>query len=190
MVIISEKEPEHSWCQEGNEAFLPGACALCCVHLMCKELGILGGFSGNLLLPRICHGSLPEHGLKTGTSSSFSSAFPTRSVFAIPLSLWSVTSHLRATPKCALQFPCPAQGSGDVSLALSPVCLQEREQMQRYNQRMLEQLKVRQQQERARLPKIQRSEGKTRMAMYKKSLHIHSSGSASEQREKIKQVRA
>lgn len=61
--------------------------------------------------------------------------------------------------------------------------------MQRYNQRMLEQLKVRQQQEKARLPKIQRSEGKTRMAMYKKSLHIHSSGSASEQREKIKQVR-
>ncbi|KFZ56573.1 Serine/threonine-protein kinase 10, partial [Podiceps cristatus] len=65
----------------------------------------------------------------------------------------------------------------------------EREQMQRYNQRMLEQLKIRQQQEKARLPKIQRSEGKTRMAMYKKSLHIHSSGSASEQREKIKQVR-
>ncbi|XP_010577378.1 PREDICTED: serine/threonine-protein kinase 10 isoform X2 [Haliaeetus leucocephalus] len=63
----------------------------------------------------------------------------------------------------------------------------EREQMQRYNQRMLEQLKIRQQQEKARLPKIQRSEGKTRMAMYKKSLHIHSSGSASEQREKIKQ---
>ncbi|NWV89048.1 STK10 kinase, partial [Machaerirhynchus nigripectus] len=63
----------------------------------------------------------------------------------------------------------------------------EREQMQRYNQRMLEQLRVRQQQERARLPKIQRSEGKTRMAMYKKSLHIHSSGSAAEQREKIKQ---
>ncbi|XP_071615424.1 serine/threonine-protein kinase 10 [Heliangelus exortis] len=63
----------------------------------------------------------------------------------------------------------------------------EREQMQRYNQRMVEQLKLRQQQERARLPKIQRSEGKTRMAMYKKSLHIHSSGSAAEQREKIKQ---
>lgn len=60
--------------------------------------------------------------------------------------------------------------------------------MQRYNQRMLEQLKIRQQQEKARLPKIQRSEGKTRMAMYKKSLHIHSSGSAAEQREKIKQV--
>ncbi|XP_025978443.2 serine/threonine-protein kinase 10 [Dromaius novaehollandiae] len=63
----------------------------------------------------------------------------------------------------------------------------EREQMQRYNQRMIEQLKIRQQQEKARLPKIQRSEGKTRMAMYKKSLHIHSSGSAAEQREKIKQ---
>ncbi|XP_016066735.1 PREDICTED: serine/threonine-protein kinase 10, partial [Miniopterus natalensis] len=63
----------------------------------------------------------------------------------------------------------------------------EREQMQRYNQRMVEQLKVRQQQEKARLPKIQRSEGKTRMAMYKKSLHISGSGSAAEQREKIKQ---
>uniref|UniRef100_A0A8C3VKN6 non-specific serine/threonine protein kinase n=1 Tax=Catagonus wagneri TaxID=51154 RepID=A0A8C3VKN6_9CETA len=63
----------------------------------------------------------------------------------------------------------------------------EREQMQRYNQRMMEQLKVRQQQEKARLPKIQRSEGKTRMAMYKKSLHINAAGSAAEQREKIKQ---
>uniref|UniRef100_A0A452VKF9 non-specific serine/threonine protein kinase n=1 Tax=Ursus maritimus TaxID=29073 RepID=A0A452VKF9_URSMA len=63
----------------------------------------------------------------------------------------------------------------------------EREQMQRYNQRMVEQLKVRQQQERVGLPKIQRSEGKTRMAMYKKSLHINGAGSASEQREKIKQ---
>lgn len=60
--------------------------------------------------------------------------------------------------------------------------------MQRYNQRMMEQLKVRQQQEKARLPKIQRSEGKTRMAMYKKSLHINGAGSAAEQREKIKQV--
>ncbi|XP_042528265.1 serine/threonine-protein kinase 10 [Dipodomys spectabilis] len=63
----------------------------------------------------------------------------------------------------------------------------EREQMQRYNQRMMEQLKVRQQQEKARLPKVQRSEGKTRMAMYKKSLHINGAGSAAEQREKIKQ---
>ncbi|XP_021491299.1 serine/threonine-protein kinase 10 isoform X2 [Meriones unguiculatus] len=63
----------------------------------------------------------------------------------------------------------------------------EREQMQRYNQRMMEQLKIRQQQEKARLPKIQRSDGKTRMAMYKKSLHISGAGSASEQREKIKQ---
>ncbi|XP_058919462.1 serine/threonine-protein kinase 10 isoform X2 [Kogia breviceps] len=63
----------------------------------------------------------------------------------------------------------------------------ECEQMQRYNQRMMEQLKVRQQQEKARLPKIQRSEGKTRMAMYKKSLYINGAGSAAEQREKIKQ---
>lgn len=73
-------------------------------------------------------------------------------------------------------------------LAPLPGPLQEREQMQRYNQRMVEQLKVRQQQEKARLPKIQRSEGKTRMAMYKKSLHISGAGSAAEQREKIKQV--
>ncbi|XP_072257059.1 serine/threonine-protein kinase 10 [Pyxicephalus adspersus] len=63
----------------------------------------------------------------------------------------------------------------------------EKEQMQRYNQRMIEQLRLRQQQERARLPKVQRSEAKTRMAMYKKSLHISSSSSAAEQREKIKQ---
>ncbi|XP_053320680.1 serine/threonine-protein kinase 10 [Spea bombifrons] len=63
----------------------------------------------------------------------------------------------------------------------------EQEQMQRYNQRMLEQLRLRQQQEKARLPKIQRSEGKTRMTIYKKSLHISSSGNAAEQREKIKQ---
>ncbi|KAM4748793.1 serine/threonine-protein kinase 10 [Rhinophrynus dorsalis] len=63
----------------------------------------------------------------------------------------------------------------------------EQEQMQRYNQRMLEQLRLRQQQERARLPKIQKSEGKTRLTMFKKSLHISSSGSAAEQKEKIKQ---
>ncbi|XP_069620206.1 serine/threonine-protein kinase 10 [Ranitomeya imitator] len=63
----------------------------------------------------------------------------------------------------------------------------EQEQMQRYNQRMIEQLRLRQQQERGRLPKVQRSEGKTRMAMYKKSLHISSFSSAAEQRERIKQ---
>ncbi|XP_063784144.1 serine/threonine-protein kinase 10 [Pseudophryne corroboree] len=62
----------------------------------------------------------------------------------------------------------------------------EKEQMQRYNLRMMEQLRLRQQQERTRLPKVQRSEGKTRMAMYKKSLHI-STSSAAEQRERIKQ---
>ncbi|KAJ8276210.1 hypothetical protein COCON_G00079620 [Conger conger] len=63
----------------------------------------------------------------------------------------------------------------------------EQEQMQCYNQRMVELLKVRQQQEKGRLPKIQRSEGKTRMVMFKKSLRINSTGSASEDREKIKQ---
>uniref|UniRef100_A0A673AH25 non-specific serine/threonine protein kinase n=1 Tax=Sphaeramia orbicularis TaxID=375764 RepID=A0A673AH25_9TELE len=63
----------------------------------------------------------------------------------------------------------------------------EQEQMQCYNQRMIELLKARQQQEKNRLPKIQRSEAKTRMAMFKKSLRINSTGSASEDREKIKQ---
>ncbi|KAM9348327.1 serine/threonine-protein kinase 10 [Symphorus nematophorus] len=63
----------------------------------------------------------------------------------------------------------------------------EQEQMQCYNQRMIEILKARQQQEKSRLPKIQRSEAKTRMAMFKKSLRINSTGSSSEDREKIKQ---
>ncbi|XP_062288945.1 serine/threonine-protein kinase 10 [Scomber scombrus] len=63
----------------------------------------------------------------------------------------------------------------------------EQEQMQCYNQRMIEILKARQQQEKNRLPKIQRGEAKTRMAMFKKSLRINSTGSASEDREKIKQ---
>ncbi|MEE6485877.1 hypothetical protein FKM82_014441 [Ascaphus truei] len=63
----------------------------------------------------------------------------------------------------------------------------EMEQMQRYNQRLIEELKNRQTQERSRLPKIQRSDGKTRMAMFKKSLRINSSGSPEQDREKIKQ---
>uniref|UniRef100_A0A8C1KVX8 non-specific serine/threonine protein kinase n=1 Tax=Cyprinus carpio TaxID=7962 RepID=A0A8C1KVX8_CYPCA len=63
----------------------------------------------------------------------------------------------------------------------------EQEQMQCYNQRMIELLKARQQQEKNRLPKIQRSEAKTRMAMFKKSLRINSSGSSAEDREKTKQ---
>uniref|UniRef100_A0A665TPD0 non-specific serine/threonine protein kinase n=1 Tax=Echeneis naucrates TaxID=173247 RepID=A0A665TPD0_ECHNA len=63
----------------------------------------------------------------------------------------------------------------------------ELEQMQCYNQRMIEILKARQQQEKNRLPKIQRNEAKTRMAMFKKSLRINSTGSSSEDREKIKQ---
>lgn len=63
----------------------------------------------------------------------------------------------------------------------------EQEQMQCYNQRMIELLKARQQQEKNRLPKIQRSEGKTRMVMFKKSLKINSTGNSAEDREKIKQ---
>ncbi|XP_068601150.1 serine/threonine-protein kinase 10 [Brachionichthys hirsutus] len=62
----------------------------------------------------------------------------------------------------------------------------EQEQMQCYNQRMIENLKARQQQERSRQPKIQRSEAKARMAMYKTSLRINTTGSSSEDREKIK----
>ncbi|XP_037402023.1 serine/threonine-protein kinase 10 [Pygocentrus nattereri] len=63
----------------------------------------------------------------------------------------------------------------------------EQEHMQCYNQRMIELLKARQQQEKNRLPKIQRSEAKTRMAMFKKSLRINSTGSGADNREKIKQ---
>lgn len=60
--------------------------------------------------------------------------------------------------------------------------------MQRYNQRLIEELKNRQTQERARLPKIQRSEAKTRMAMFKKSLRINPTATPDQDREKIKQV--
>uniref|UniRef100_A0A3Q4GXN9 non-specific serine/threonine protein kinase n=1 Tax=Neolamprologus brichardi TaxID=32507 RepID=A0A3Q4GXN9_NEOBR len=62
----------------------------------------------------------------------------------------------------------------------------EKEQMQSYNQRMVEILKTKQQLEKSRLPKIQRSESKTRMTMFKKSLRINSSGSAAEDKERIK----
>lgn len=60
--------------------------------------------------------------------------------------------------------------------------------MQRYNQRLIEELKNKQTQEKVRLPKIQRSEAKTRMAMFKKSLRINSSSTPDQDREKIKQV--
>lgn len=72
------------------------------------------------------------------------------------------------------------------------VCVsQEMEQMQRYNQRLIEEMKNKQTQERARLPKIQRSEAKTRMAMYKKSLRITAAaGTPEQERERIKQVMA
>lgn len=65
------------------------------------------------------------------------------------------------------------------------------EQMQRYNQRLIEEMKNKQTQERARLPKIQRSEAKTRMAMFKKSLRITAASITPEQeREKVKLVRS
>ncbi|XP_071778159.2 STE20-like serine/threonine-protein kinase isoform X4 [Centroberyx gerrardi] len=64
----------------------------------------------------------------------------------------------------------------------------EMEQMQRYNQRLIEEMKNRQTQERGRLPKIQRSEAKTRMAMFKKSLRITAAaGTPEQERERIKQ---
>lgn len=62
--------------------------------------------------------------------------------------------------------------------------------MHRYNQRLVEEMKTKQTQEKTRLPKIQRSDAKTRMAMFKKSLRISSPGLIPEQeREKVKQVR-
>ncbi|KAK5899999.1 hypothetical protein CesoFtcFv8_009417 [Champsocephalus esox] len=65
------------------------------------------------------------------------------------------------------------------------------EQMQRYNQRLIEEMKNKQTQERTRLPKIQRSEAKTRMAMFKKSLRITGAAITPEQeREKVKQFAA
>uniref|UniRef100_A0AAR2LZG1 non-specific serine/threonine protein kinase n=1 Tax=Pygocentrus nattereri TaxID=42514 RepID=A0AAR2LZG1_PYGNA len=63
----------------------------------------------------------------------------------------------------------------------------EMEQMQGYNQRLVEEMKNRQAQERGRLPKIQRGEAKTRMAMFKKSLRITATGTPEQDREKIKQ---
>ncbi|XP_073337875.1 STE20-like serine/threonine-protein kinase isoform X2 [Pagrus major] len=68
----------------------------------------------------------------------------------------------------------------------------EMEQMQRYNQRLVEEMKNKQNQERVRLPKIQRSEAKTRMAMFKKSLRITATASVTpeQERERIKQFAA
>ncbi|XP_069548897.1 STE20-like serine/threonine-protein kinase isoform X2 [Brachyistius frenatus] len=65
----------------------------------------------------------------------------------------------------------------------------EMEQMLRYNQRLIEEMKNKQTQERVRLPKIQRSEAKTRMAMFKKSLRITATASITPEmeRERIKQ---
>ncbi|KAK5882545.1 hypothetical protein CesoFtcFv8_021120 [Champsocephalus esox] len=68
----------------------------------------------------------------------------------------------------------------------------EMEQMHRYNQRLVEEMKNKQNQERVRLPKIQRSEAKTRMAMFKKSLRITATASVTveQERERIKQFAA
>ncbi|XP_077360427.1 serine/threonine-protein kinase 10 isoform X2 [Festucalex cinctus] len=64
----------------------------------------------------------------------------------------------------------------------------EVEHMQCYNQRMIELLKACQQQERNRLPKIQRNEAKARLAMFKRSLNMNSKViPSSEDRDKIKQ---
>lgn len=64
--------------------------------------------------------------------------------------------------------------------------------MQRYNQRLVEEMKNKQTQERVRLPKIQRSEAKTRMAMFKKSLRINAAViiTPEQERERVKQVGA
>ncbi|XP_077402100.1 serine/threonine-protein kinase 10 [Vanacampus margaritifer] len=62
----------------------------------------------------------------------------------------------------------------------------EVEHMDCYNQRMIELLKAQHQQDKHRLPKRQRHEAKTRLAIFKKSLRINSTGN-SESRERIKQ---
>lgn len=62
--------------------------------------------------------------------------------------------------------------------------------MHRYNQRLIEDMKNKQTQERSRLPKIQRSDAKTRMAMFKKSLRISTTAVTPDlERERVKQVR-
>ncbi|TRY65945.1 hypothetical protein DNTS_012349, partial [Danionella cerebrum] len=69
----------------------------------------------------------------------------------------------------------------------------EMEQMQRYNQRLIEELRSKQTQEKSRLPKIQRSDAKTRMAMFKKSLRISSGATivtADLERDRVKQFAA
>lgn len=63
----------------------------------------------------------------------------------------------------------------------------EMEQMGGYNQRLVEEMKNKHTQEKARLPKIQRSDAKTRMAMFKKSLRITAIGTPEQDRDKIKQ---
>uniref|UniRef100_UPI00358F8F39 LOW QUALITY PROTEIN: serine/threonine-protein kinase 10-like n=1 Tax=Myxine glutinosa TaxID=7769 RepID=UPI00358F8F39 len=63
----------------------------------------------------------------------------------------------------------------------------ELEQLNRYSQRMQEECRVRQAQERGRLPKLQRSDAKTRLTMYKKSLRLQPGGSSDQDRDKIKQ---
>ncbi|XP_031695326.1 STE20-like serine/threonine-protein kinase isoform X2 [Anarrhichthys ocellatus] len=65
----------------------------------------------------------------------------------------------------------------------------EMEQMHRYNQRLIEEMKNKQTQERVRLPKIQRSDAKTRMAMFKKSIRITATAAVTpeQERERIKQ---
>jgi len=85
----------------------------------------------------------------------------------------------------------PSSGKWELHPPPNVLCLlvQEMEQMQRYNQRLIEEMKNKQTQERARLPKIQRSDAKTRMAMFKKSLRITGAAITPEQeREKVKQV--
>ncbi|XP_039263970.2 serine/threonine-protein kinase 10-like isoform X5 [Styela clava] len=61
----------------------------------------------------------------------------------------------------------------------------EQDQMLRYNKRLEEELVTKHRQEKLRLPKIQRSEGKTRMNMFKKSLRL-STQAVENEKEKIR----
>lgn len=72
---------------------------------------------------------------------------------------------------------------------LSLCAAQEQEQLIRHNKRLEEELLTRQRQEKIRLPKIQRTEGKARMSMFKQSLRIQAQqGEAFNEKEKVRQV--
>ena len=68
------------------------------------------------------------------------------------------------------------------------LCFQELDQMGRVNSRREEEMLRRHQVEKKRLPKIQKSELKTRQQLYKQSLRISAVLTSDQEREKLRQV--